>query len=331
MGMYDYLNGEQVKCFYRIVHYKDNSNNSWQFSHSGGQLRSYVDGSKLPLKTFHYNYPNNFLILDENSSILHTIKNGKLFNTEPLRMVKSIDFNLFKNVYNYNGLELNINNINELKEYPKKVSERVDTINRLYKEFKPSSSRLIKSFRFVKEQTNKLEDIIYLLEDEDYKDLNNFFNSLNLQLSVSSDSPTKARLVLKLLLDNKDNSQITKVFIQNKANELFYRFNNRQEEEEKALNEVLNPYLESYNKKWIKDNKFKTETKIGCYISVINELNELRDNHPGSFNDKDEESYNTAIKELNCLIKDNGIDSYLKWLNPSKEELDIINSILNNL
>lgn len=331
MGMYDYLNGEQVKCFYRIVHYKDNSNNSWQFSHSGGQLRGYADGSQLPLKTFHYKYPNDFLILDENSSILHTIKDGKLFNTEPLRMVKTIDFNLFKNIYNYNGLELNINNINELKEYPKKASERIDTINRLYKEFKPSNSRLIKSFRLIKEQTDKLEDIVLLLEDEDYKDLNNFFNSLNIQLSVSSDSPTKSRLILKLLLDSKENSQITKVFVQNKANELFYRFNNRQEEEEKALNEVLNPYLEAYNKKWIKENEFKTEVKIGGYISVIHGLNELKNSYPESFNYKDEESYNIALEELGYLIKEYGIDSYIKWLNPSKEELDIINSILNNL
>lgn len=331
MGMYDCLNGEQVKCFYRVIYYRENTNNDWQFSYSGGQLRGYINKSQLPLKTFHYKYPNDFLILDERSRILHTIKDGKLFDTEPLRMIKNIDFNLFKNVYNYNGLELNINNIEELQDYPNKASERIDTINRLYKEFKPSNSRLIKSFRFINNQTDKLEDIVYLLEDEDYKDLNDFFNSLNLELSISPDSPNKARVLIKLLLDSKDKGQITKIFVQNKANELFYRFNNRLEDEEKLLKEVLDPYLETYNKKWIKESNFKTEEKIGRYISVIHELNELRKTYPESFNDKDEESYTNALKEFSCLIEKNGIDSYIEWLNPSKEELNIINDILNNL
>ena len=331
MGMYDYLNGEQIKCFYGVVHYKDSLDSKWEFSHSGGQLRGYVNGSELPLKTFHYNYPKDFLILDENDGILHTIKDGKLFNTEPLRMVESIDDNLLKSVYSYHGLELNINSLEELKEYPKKVSERVNTINSMYKKYKPSSSKLIKAFRFTKDNVNKLEDIIFLLEDDDYKDLNKFFDSLNLKLNLSMDSPIKSRLMLKLLLDSKDDSEATKDFIKNKASELFHRFNNRQEEEEKELNKFLNPYLEAYNKRWIKNNCFKTEEKIGSYISVINELDELKKNSPQYFNDKDEESYDISLKELNVLVKEYGINSYINWLNPSNEELEIINNILNRL
>lgn len=126
MGMYDCLNGEQVKCFYRVVHYKSGQNDTWEFFHSGGQLRGYINDCELPLKTFYYNYPKNFLILDENCSILHTIKDGKLFNTEPLRMVESINNDLLKNVYSYHGLELNINNLDELKGYPAQVSKRFE-------------------------------------------------------------------------------------------------------------------------------------------------------------------------------------------------------------
>ena len=331
MGMYDYLNGEQVKCFYRVIHHKDSLDNKWEFSHSGGQLRGYTNGSKLPLKTFHYNYPKDFLILDENDSILHTIKDGKLFNTESVRMIESIDNNLLKNVYSYYGLELNINSLDELKEYPKRVSERVNTINAMYKKYKPSSSKLIKAFRFTKDNVDKPEEIVFLLEEDDYKDLNKFFDSLNLKLSVSIDSPIKSRLILKLLLDDKDNSKTTKDFIKNKASELFYRFSDRQEEEEKELNKFLNPYLEAYNKRWIKNNCFKTEKKIGSYISVINELDELKKNSPQYYNDKDEESYNISLKELNVLVKEYGIDSYIKWLNPSNEEIEIIDNILNKL
>lgn len=331
MGMYDYLNGEQVKCFYRIIHYKDGENSPWEFSHSGGQLRGYIDGSELPLKTFHYKYPSNFLILDENERVLHTIKNSRLFSTQSLSDIASIEESLLKNVYSYYGLSLNINSINELKEYPAKVSEKIYTIRDMQNKYKPSSSKLIKSFRLMDENAKDLESIVFLLEDEDYINLNSLLDFLDLGFNLHFDSPIKSKIIIKSLLDNEKTSQNTIDFIKNKANELFYRFSDRLECEEEELNKILKPYLNSFNERWIKDNNFKIEEKIGGYISVINELDELKKDSPEYFNDKEKESYEVSLKELKKLIKEYGIDSYIEWLNPSNKELEIINDILNRL
>lgn len=331
MGMYDCLNGEQIKCFYNVVHYKDINDDKWMIYHSGGQLRSYSIGDDLPLKTFYYNYPKDFLIIDEHCEILHTVMNGKLIKTEPLRFVESVDSDLLAHVYNYNGVELDISSLDKLKEYPKAHAQRIESINKFYKEYKPSNALMIKSFRILKEQTNKLEELAYMLEEDDFTDLNSFLDSLNFNIALDLNSKNKSKFILRLLLDNKEYEIPTKEFIKNKANELFYRFNDRDEEEEKALKEVLNPYLQSYNNLWIKNDCFKTEKKIGYYFSIINELDELKQDIPDFFNEKDKESYLVALNELKYLIDEHGVDSYIKWLDPSQEKLKTINSILDSV
>ena len=154
MGMYDYLNGEQVKCFYIPIFYYSEMENEMGFNsihHSGGQLIEYHNGDKLPLKTRWYKYSENLIILDSRTgeahlcpkcksvfygkecdecqtkatdkdkilSIIHVIKDGYLFDT-------FYDFNklpqdLFEKnpmVVNYYGDPIyNINNLNKLKSY----------------------------------------------------------------------------------------------------------------------------------------------------------------------------------------------------------------------
>ena len=62
MGMYDTINGEQVKCFPWVSF--DNFMNS--ISYHGGDLKSYNTGDEVPYKRPHYNYGKNFIILDLN-------------------------------------------------------------------------------------------------------------------------------------------------------------------------------------------------------------------------------------------------------------------------
>ena len=58
MGLYDYLNGEQVKIFYSPVFWSENEGENVYYS--GGGLRGYINGDKLPLKTLYYKYPDDF-------------------------------------------------------------------------------------------------------------------------------------------------------------------------------------------------------------------------------------------------------------------------------
>lgn len=83
MGMYDYINGEQVKCFGVACYYGDRDG----VSPMGGILKSFNTGNKVPYKTKWYNFTKNFVVVDnhpfeeEDYMIFHVIKDGKVFGT----------------------------------------------------------------------------------------------------------------------------------------------------------------------------------------------------------------------------------------------------------
>ena len=65
MGMYDYLNGEQVKVFYSPIFILEGfGDNKPTINHSGGSLRSFTVGDELPIETSYYIYPKDFIIFD---------------------------------------------------------------------------------------------------------------------------------------------------------------------------------------------------------------------------------------------------------------------------
>ena len=82
MGMFDTINGEQVKCFTWT------SFSNGGFVYHGGHCKYYNTGDEVPYKKPHYNYGKNFIILDLNEFldcdydyILHVIVDGKLKDT----------------------------------------------------------------------------------------------------------------------------------------------------------------------------------------------------------------------------------------------------------
>lgn len=329
--MYDCLNGEQVKCFYSMIYFKEDE--KYSFCKSGGGLRGYVSGSKLPLKTLHYKYPDNFLILDGNCGILHTIKDGKLYSTESISELKEIDNYSLEYVYGYNGEELNIKNIEDIKEYPSALKERASTITKIYREHQPSADKLIKISKFMNCDKSNCLSAIDFFEKQDYVDFNKFLKSLHIAISVSIENPEHSKNIIKSFLsDNFIGDKIVS-FINNKTEELFYRYAERGEEEKKKVDSVLNPYLDSFNSRWIKENNHKLETRVGRYISVIHELEKLKEEYGEFFKEKDMDSYIECKKELSSILKDNtnALELYVKWLNPSKKKLKIINAIVNSL
>lgn len=144
MGMYDYINGEQVKCFDVVI--MGNDGDLWR---SGGSLDSYSTGNEVPYKKLHYNYTKNFIVLDINrfpecndsyKYIVHEIKDGKVVGT----YVDNVDNKVFENsnkTVSYYGEEMNIhsnedilNYIKETAEYKKRYNEIDKERNRLFKE-----------------------------------------------------------------------------------------------------------------------------------------------------------------------------------------------------
>ncbi len=65
MGMYDTINGEQVKCFYWTHYYNpEKREEGCHLTISGGNLYYFDNGDKVPYKNSAYNYTKNFVILD---------------------------------------------------------------------------------------------------------------------------------------------------------------------------------------------------------------------------------------------------------------------------
>lgn len=117
MGMFDLINGEQVKCFPSLYLY----NNEMDYSY--GSLLSLNTGDSIPKnlrQTLFYYYPKDFIILDvysddEEKVCLHIIKNYKIVNTiydlDELESVQDTSF------YDYFGMPLNIKTKGELLFY----------------------------------------------------------------------------------------------------------------------------------------------------------------------------------------------------------------------
>ena len=93
MGMFDEINGEQIKTFYTAfctlaiddpIFEKSNSELSPWFS--GGSLKYFKNGDTVPYQTFWYNMGKDFNILDFNDwqgdePIAHIIRDGKVVKT----------------------------------------------------------------------------------------------------------------------------------------------------------------------------------------------------------------------------------------------------------
>lgn len=87
MGMYDTLNGEQVKCFPWFSFYVSAMDTKGVVTSHGGDLKYYGNGSEIPYRSLAYNYGKNFIIFDFTPElgtdeigewVAHVIENGRL-------------------------------------------------------------------------------------------------------------------------------------------------------------------------------------------------------------------------------------------------------------
>lgn len=180
MGMYDTINGEQVKCFTYVL---SDKGEPW---YSGGGLQYYGTGDKVPYKKPHYNYGKNFVILDLNRCpesdyycpydyILHVIVDGKVKDTFENK-VGDIDWTINNTVVSYSGELLNIHSSDDVVNYIKsqrKYWEEYDNIhkrsNDLFREMMHYSygiGLLDKDSEERKMRNEKINEILKLLDEE---------------------------------------------------------------------------------------------------------------------------------------------------------------------
>lgn len=150
MGMYDSINGEQVKCFPWVSYVPSTdippTDPIW---FHGGSLNSFQSGNSVPFQEFHYNYTPNFMILDDHPTeeeflfVLHIIQEGKvqmsLFGSSDLKLrdenenQKSVEeinqlFERNQMVIDYYGNCLNVHSIEDVKNC---VTEKQSTIEKV--------------------------------------------------------------------------------------------------------------------------------------------------------------------------------------------------------
>ena len=115
MGMYDYLNGEQVKVFFTAgIALPDSFTNHCVFF-SGGSLNVIED--EVPYRSFVYNYGKDFNIIDffpfeDERGFVHIIRDGKNLGKKYFDELTEEDLS-FEN-YNDHGYRLNVRSIEDI-------------------------------------------------------------------------------------------------------------------------------------------------------------------------------------------------------------------------
>lgn len=183
MGMYDTINGEQVKCFPWVSLYHD------EINYHGGDLAYYDTGCEVPYKKPHYNYGKNFIIFDLNrwissdycpyDYVLHVIVDGKVKDTF-VDEIGDIDWSINETVVDYYGNLLNIHSDEDILSYRKEQREywaECEEIrkpwDKLFKEFTQCFSgigKLDKESEEYKVRSKKFKEIQKLMHEEDDKE-----------------------------------------------------------------------------------------------------------------------------------------------------------------
>lgn len=226
MGMYDCINGIQIKCFGIPCYYGKNENEKYPVNEMGGLLRNYNIGSKVPIKTFWYKYNKNLIILDiydtEYSIICHIIENGIIKNTLFNNEIKNIK-NIEKyQIIDYYGKNLNIKNISDIYNYKKNMKIYR---NKIYDSSKETKT-IINQIKNNKNDNNHKHYLKQLQEIENKQKIQrkNLYKELLKKYEDNNDE-NKEEYIFGMLYEclrkNKNKEEIkdyTKEFIENNEN-----------------------------------------------------------------------------------------------------------------
>lgn len=179
MGMYDTINGAQVKCFPWTSIYNG------AITYHGGDLAYYDFGSEVPYRKPHYNYGKNFIILDLNRYVnsnycpydyyVHVIVDGKVKDTFE-NTISDIDWSINDSVVNYYGNFINIKNTEDMLNYIKDQRtfwEKYEEVNKHHDELFSESLSYFHGIGLLDKnseeriaRTKKLDEFLALMEEE---------------------------------------------------------------------------------------------------------------------------------------------------------------------
>lgn len=325
MGLYDYINGEQVKCFYRPIFSVDEG--IW---HSGGHMTDYLDGDEVPTKTMHYKYPDNFMILDykkyENSCYIHIIKDKKIFKTCNLNNISNNDFKDNNLVVDYYGTSiLKINSTEDINCYIKESRNLNEKIKELNKDAHNTHAIFFKCFRLIQslDEIEEPSKVLDLISEDNFKLVKSILYKKNITSFLQFKNKKE-----ELLTDIQYLEELKPLFKEAFEKE-FHRLNKEHESKKSIAYKLIQPYEEQHINKWYSKDIHALEKEFGEYLDCIIYL----------FKEKDRDSsildnmgrYIACKKEfLNFIEKNIGIkERYIKWSELNKEDVQTLENTLN--
>jgi hypothetical protein len=136
MGMFDTIEDEQIKVFYVPIfsnkYIKEGQEQTW---HSGGRLKHYGPDDDLPLTTWYYKYPENFMIFDYRYECVMVIiiKDGKYCCIKNYPDLTEQD--LQGAVYDYYGEKLEIKTMqdfHDIKDHDAQLDKDLEALHKRY-------------------------------------------------------------------------------------------------------------------------------------------------------------------------------------------------------
>ena len=308
MGMYDYINGEQIKCFYSPIFNKD-----YGVWHSGGSLIGYSNGDELPLKTMYYKYASNLAILDiidiaKKEYLLHIIKDGKVFKSVSGKDLIDEDLKNIESFINYYGTELNIKSKKDIINFINEKENIETSIKNIRKDAKCMLDSLNKSIQSSRRLKLEKAVVIEFIKEDDIQKSSLKGYTLEKLKEEKSDL-----LKNETLLEELQKIVLKRLKVEHKL--AFKKY----DEEDAKCQELLNPLSKQFNERWLID-KYSNEKFFGellyCLTRFLTNDGKLTDN------EEDKNDFKLCIKELFKLIEDdkNIINSYIYWQSNDDEK-----------
>lgn len=145
MGMYDTLNGEQVKCFPWYSFDVMSLAQAGFINGHGGSLAYYGNGSKIPYRSLAYNYGKNFIIFNFNPDfdpndgsnwVAHVIEDGLLkasvYKEDAGEEFEEMLKRSRKNISYYGGGNFKFKSIADVNQYAVESDELIKKIDKLH-------------------------------------------------------------------------------------------------------------------------------------------------------------------------------------------------------
>lgn len=228
--MYDYVGGEQIKCFpvpifnpsYQEESQQEVFPNPEVIQRSGGMLRSFEREDELPLHTLYYRYPKDFMVLDvrQKDPDVWIFKNGTFHEFTFLEALTEDEF--LTPVFDYKGEELQVTSKEDIQHVQVALENIKNQLSELEDVYFPNGYSRTASEEpelfdqqfdlFIKEQRRILQAFSEQWYVQSYKDEKHFGQLLDAFLTVKDN-----RYDVNLMTSGVDveaNYQLCKQYIQ---------------------------------------------------------------------------------------------------------------------